>query len=679
MNLSEVTFDVLSREVGVNPKDPEHFYRSQRVVLNEVFGAPGARRAYGSLFYAFHGPTGCGKTFILKKINEINANTAKFSKLVFTFPIRSLVQQQAAEIKAHRRDLDEFYALLVKQAKAEPLGEAAQILDRDLPIPKDLRASKIMADFVLGDSLPVAMTPDSFHLLVKGVIASKPGLTMEVMLDLIRQDLKSCLHDPERLEALAKRLTSLTSPRLHGTRTEARVRTSIRAAIKPERPQVGVVPALSGAIIKLTKPLDCTPGPKYHYSPEEGERLTRILARTLVVFDEYHALVRYAAFHRLVQRCAALGITVMFMSGTPREDFLEDLSNVQITNFDSVEDLSLVPKGEERMVFNHPMKVTVMAENFRTPGYNAVPLAQALVEEWDQTAPGPCLLVYESTTRCRRVRKALQEIYGSRVQIWMGDEKSTELSDVLRGVTAELPQDAIIVGTSAVEMGVDLPFRNAYMEVNDMESLLQRIGRIGRRGTKSPGEWHYAVIAVAKASLDALQAPTRPISRSMLEATLRGIVPNLTPRRADDKTEGLFFRNDHQAQFTILFKDAQGVWKDVNGSKALLTSYRCKTLAPWWNLTKTHERRVWLKEHDVPDALIKHVMFRQRYSRPVVLGISSQEETRTGTLTERDTRGASSRYVNRTWYLGGAPIGSTIYPVPKKKIADTPDPEQVPA
>jgi hypothetical protein len=680
MNLSEVTFDVLPREVGLNPKDPDHFYRSQRVVLNEIFGAPGARRAHGSLRYAFHGPTGSGKTFILKKTKDINAEVGKFSKLIFTFPTCALVRQQAPEIGAHVRDRDEFYALLVAKAKADPLGEAAQILNRDLPLPKDLQAGKVMADFVLSDDLPIATTIDSFHLLIKGVIAAKPGLALEVMLDLVRRNLKSCLRSPKRLEALAKHLTSLTSPRFHGTRTEAKVRASIRAAIKPKHPQVGLVPVLSNAIIQQTRPQDLTPGPKYHYSPEAGERLTRILSRTLVVVDEYHVSVQEAAFYRLVQRCATLGITVLFMSGTPRMDFLRNVSNVQITDFDDVEDLSMVPKDEKRMVFNHPMKVTVMAENFRSPGYDAVPRAQALVAKWDLKAPGPCLLVYEATARCRRVRRALQEMYGSRVQVWMGSEKSAELNDVLiHPAQHKLPKDAIVVGTSAVGTGVDLPFRNAYLEANDMQSLLQYIGRIGRRGTLFPGEFHYAVIAVAKTSLDILQTPTLPIMRPMLETTLRGIVPNLLPHRADDTIEGLFFRNDHQAQFTILFKDAQGTWKDIPGSKALLSSYRCKTLAPWWSLTKSHKQRAWLKEQGIPEALIKRVMFQQRFSRPVILGISLQEETRIGTLTERDTQGASSRYVNRTWYLASTPIGGTIYPVPKKKPIDVPDPESVPA
>lgn len=658
---------VHAREVGTNPSDPTGLRRSQRAVVDAV-------RHHNVI--VFHAPTGAGKTHVLREISAENATSSKPKRVVVAFPAVALVTQQSAELSAKNLESwDGIYEQLVARAKANPEGKAAQQLrsfERNFHVPDDLRRSFLTQRLFEADRLaPIAMTMDSLFLMVKGLVAaSAPSITKSA----IRSILTNYFQRAPRhvLESKVKEVHATLNPTSNiglGTRKRLCHKVSSWTFLTQD-----VCDRIVGDLMAEALPEDLTPGPKYHYTKRDAARLMAEFRGALVVFDEYHLMAQWQASRRLIGWLLRLGARILLLSGTPRTDFIAPW-DPKVIDFDTEEDLTRIAQGEPTITFNHPLKVEIRCDRFRqsSSGYSPNSLALHYIHQWDREAPGPCVLVYESVDRAHSVLHTLQGTPGlrERVMIWTGPEKSKDLRQILRG-EARLAPDAIVVGTAALEVGIDLPFRNLFSEVLYNQSLMQRVGRVGRMGTVAPGETHNVVISLNKSFLPEALLPQDAIERRDLAEVMLHIVGR--DARPDDEYEGLWLRGSRTAQFlAIVCKN--GEWRALRGSASLLKVFPPdgSTLSEWWFL-KPPQRRDLIVSLGVPDDTSTAAIWSELQGSSYAAYISTNQPQQAGVLEHHDKPIDSAR-MRRTWTLRSysnlnkSTILWAIVPLPKNNKA----------
>lgn len=107
----------------------------------------------------------------------------------------------------------------------------------------------------------------------------------------------------------------------------------------------------------------------------------------------------------------------------------------------------------------------------------------------DVECEGGTLVVVNTVRRAREMYKSLRERCGRRVRVVHSLMKRGDRD----GVVDELAsleergglEEVILVGTQAVEVGLDFSFRRLYTDLAPLDALIQRIGRVGRGGQRA--------------------------------------------------------------------------------------------------------------------------------------------------------------------------------------------------
>ncbi len=110
----------------------------------------------------------------------------------------------------------------------------------------------------------------------------------------------------------------------------------------------------------------------------------------------------------------------------------------------------------------------------------------------------------------------------------------------------------ILVGTQAVEVGIDFSFNRLYTELSPMDSLIQRIGRVGRRGVKgeatifteleSPAPYNDETINVTHNQVNRLK--TVDLSDvNAISNLLDGVYTSDLVERISSKGDELFYKS----------------------------------------------------------------------------------------------------------------------------------------
>ena len=67
----------------------------------------------------------------------------------------------------------------------------------------------------------------------------------------------------------------------------------------------------------------------------------------------------------------------------------------------------------------------------------------------------------------------------------------------LRKDRVDLNDRTVILGTSAIEVGIDMKFRSLVMEASYWPSAIQRLGRVGRFGEERPSSFRAELLSLA--------------------------------------------------------------------------------------------------------------------------------------------------------------------------------------
>jgi CRISPR-associated helicase Cas3 len=222
------------------------------------------------------------------------------------------------------------------------------------------------------------------------------------------------------------------------------------------------------------------------------------LKSSRVIFDEFHfyknitAVLLGAMFEKLV---GLFTKEICFLSATPSAKILElvnDICPVK-TMLSLRERLSFSPSDIKQVMFPTQLEISPVLN-----AHDATERALAFVSEnFDKKPLGMVILdsIRDAIIFARRLReKGFPNVF-----LYTGLKKE-KFEDVENG---------IIVGTSAIEVGIDKKIDYLFFEANNTTSFLQRFGRVGRKG---PGVAYASVDWDLYNSLKCFESKT-PVDR----------------------------------------------------------------------------------------------------------------------------------------------------------------------
>ncbi len=199
-----------------------------------------------------------------------------------------------------------------------------------------------------------------------------------------------------------------------------------------------------------------------------------VIMNSVSVFDEAH-LVQDEVFlgprvlARIMCYIARSGGFVVLSSATISSGFLDLLKN--LCGSESIEFID-APGG----VYRRSLDLEVRLDRPIDPG--------------EIECGGRSLVIVNTVDRARKVYSDLRRRCGSNTYIihsLMSRGDRARIVDFLESLEcgARDRDSFILVGTQSVEVGIDYSFDNLYTELSPIDSLIQRIGRVGRFGGSS--------------------------------------------------------------------------------------------------------------------------------------------------------------------------------------------------
>lgn len=229
---------------------------------------------------------------------------------------------------------------------------------------------------------------------------------------------------------------------------------------------------------------------QYHDPAYGSDLLPLVLAEwpDLWVFDEFHifgshqetAALNSLAFIRRTQENQSRPRRFLFTSATPKPDFIEQLRNADF----KVAPVEGVYANEETPGFRQilqavELEFVELAKDADTQTWlkEMIPSIQKILSA-ESKARG--LIIVNSVAKAGQVSRLLQALLpGVKVQEISGRidrQQRLEVQSDLKN--AEQP--VLVVGTSAVDVGVDFKIHLLIFESSDSATVTQRLGRLGR-------------------------------------------------------------------------------------------------------------------------------------------------------------------------------------------------------
>lgn len=206
---------------------------------------------------------------------------------------------------------------------------------------------------------------------------------------------------------------------------------------------------------------------------KEAERLMQWLRNGLFVFDEFHLYHNLENFVPLLDRILnTWNGRIVLLSATPieREELRDLLAQYPTRRIQFAPQSIGAPASPPVRVFNYPL--TVEIESFKTTDLAKwIPRLQRFLP----TLRRPIAIILDSVHRVQWLRRDLERMVRERgwnLVEWSGLTKDR--------VPLPLPDDTVVLGTAAIEVGIDMKFRSLIFEAAYWPSAIQRLGRVGR-------------------------------------------------------------------------------------------------------------------------------------------------------------------------------------------------------
>jgi CRISPR-associated helicase Cas3 len=197
-----------------------------------------------------------------------------------------------------------------------------------------------------------------------------------------------------------------------------------------------------------------------------ANRLQNYLQNSIIVFDEFHLFYGLDTFPELIEKMLnTVAKKIILLSATPiLSETLRQLQQKFIT------EVITFKEGQNcnHRIFNYPLKLYV--HTFR---HTNIDEAEKEIRQVLQELPTPAAIIMDSVFRLAHLKKRLCDNppSGLRIIEWSGRFKEEH---------GPLREGDVVLGTSSIEVGIDMVFRGAIVEAWEWSSTIQRLGRIGR-------------------------------------------------------------------------------------------------------------------------------------------------------------------------------------------------------
>ncbi len=220
----------------------------------------------------------------------------------------------------------------------------------------------------------------------------------------------------------------------------------------------------------------------YSWQYKGAINLQAQLNSAIVSFDEFHIYANLYNFYNLLENLIIKSKVdkVLLLSATPymkekEWDAIEkklrekDIPTLNISFKDSE------AQEQNGVIFNYPLEANIHCFKFHDKDLTIQKIEDILKE-----IKTPAAIIFDSIFRLKHLKtKFLQydEINGGRFKIreWSGMAKDKDVPELVKN-----QDNVIVLGTSAIEVGVDMKFKSLITEAASWQNAIQRIGRIGR-------------------------------------------------------------------------------------------------------------------------------------------------------------------------------------------------------
>lgn len=204
------------------------------------------------------------------------------------------------------------------------------------------------------------------------------------------------------------------------------------------------------------------------------------LKGSIVSFDEFHAYANLQNFYFLLKNLIFKSMVekVVLLSATPfiQEKYWAEIEEFLFENNIKTEsiDFKNSEAGIEGIIFNYPLKVDI--HNFK---YVDISQSFPLISEILDKIETPAAIIFDSIFRLIHFQTYLNRNKSKNSNLifreWSGRWKDKDITELVKK-----QEKIVVLGTSAIEVGIDMKFRSLITEAANWISAIQRIGRVGR-------------------------------------------------------------------------------------------------------------------------------------------------------------------------------------------------------
>jgi len=203
---------------------------------------------------------------------------------------------------------------------------------------------------------------------------------------------------------------------------------------------------------------------------KKSKEILNNIQNSLFIFDEFHCYHGLSTFPTLLEfLLSTIAEKIVLLSATPVES--EALKEIeQRYGINKINFLNSLGNHQDTC-FNYPVKVDI--QSFK---YSNLDETERQLFDLLPHLPRPCAIIFDSIFRLRHIERRLRfnKLKGLKIKEWSGMIKDSSLA-------SDLDDETIVLGTSAIEVGIDMKFKSIIFEATYWPSAIQRLGRVGRK------------------------------------------------------------------------------------------------------------------------------------------------------------------------------------------------------
>ncbi len=204
-------------------------------------------------------------------------------------------------------------------------------------------------------------------------------------------------------------------------------------------------------------------------SKSKSRKIENYINNCFVFFDEFHLYYNLEHFPELINNLLQkIATKVILLSATPYfgnefEKIKPEYGLKEINFRNSI--------GTERDTppFNYPLEVEIRSFKY-TNRYETLEQLKTLIPKLEK----PAAVIFDSVFRLQHLKREIERYFEGEFEIkeWHGMKKSEKL---------RLTPKTVVLGTSSIEVGIDMNFKSLITEASYWTSAIQRVGRVGRK------------------------------------------------------------------------------------------------------------------------------------------------------------------------------------------------------